>query len=366
MGTHKKVNATLLLTKAEQYYFNTGFNRSELPYFFKDNDFDYVAYPDFMTHKKIIIHSLSKNIKNEIPLNAIINKKEKILSYDIINLDSILVMSGYTNHLYLLNNQGEIKKIIDFNPYLEKFYNLNYTFEMSGVFNNFMYNDTMLIISLTSYKKYENFKFDTYYEEIYQDSLPYFFKVDNIYKDTLNTSFGLYKFYNNFTKKEDFSLEIKQWSFVNGNIFVKSLFTDTVYVINPKKLKIKDRFVLKSTKIKEKIKATPITIKEKMSGSDHNKNNNSFPCVSSAFFYDKKNKIYFAGLSQKSPPKNTILLLDSNFNYLTEIRIDTLKEEKFLGIINDNNLILSNHKNHKKQPDFFKTNSFNIIKYEIK
>jgi len=80
------------LTLNKNYIFNTGFRSSSniKKVILLDNE-EFVAFSNFETYKKIVLHSLDSKKTIHIPLDKIISKKEKIMSFDVISMDSIFI-----------------------------------------------------------------------------------------------------------------------------------------------------------------------------------------------------------------------------------------------------------------------------------
>ncbi len=351
------------LINNKKHSFDTGFKNYIAPRTYVFNNELFVVYSDFVTFKKLVLHKYNSTEKIEIPVNEIIDKNEKILSFDILNLDSILILTGYTNHLYLINKLGEIQKMIDFNPFLNKFYNPKYSFEMSGVSESFMINDTTLIVSLSPYFDVEKFEMVSYYETIYKDSIPYLFKVDNIFSDSISSSFGLYNFYDRFSDKEDFVGELKTICFSNDNIVVKTHYSDTIYFIDKYSLQIKNMVKISSKYIDKPIKAPPLSLKQMKMGVDHNQHIASFPKISSDIFFD--GKYYLFGLSDPSGI-NTLMFLDTNLEIIDEILFDSYAFNDFYGLSKNNSLLINDNKLYKDSSKYFKINTFTSFNYDTK
>lgn len=72
----------------ENWTFQTGFfsGNAQIEEF---NNTEYVCFGDYNTHKKIALHDLNSTAYHEIDLKNITNLNEKILAFEIINLDTI-------------------------------------------------------------------------------------------------------------------------------------------------------------------------------------------------------------------------------------------------------------------------------------
>jgi len=361
------INSNHELTLNKSYIFDTGFRSPTIikKTFLLDNE-EFVAFSNFETHKKIVLHSLDSKNTIHIPLDEIISKKEKIMSFDITSKDSIFIRTQYTNRIYLINGLGEILDEIDCNNFLSQYEGGIFNFEFSGNSNPFMINDTTLICSLTPYlQDDEPFNFVNYYEKLHQLKIPYFVKIDNIFNEKSNVSFGLFNFYDNFSSKESFRLEIKKWNFIDSNIFVSSFYSDTIYVVSTNTLNIKTKIPIKSKLIEDAILTTEILLSDVENGLNYNEHINASPRFSSLVNYDKFKNQYWVGLKEPKKHKNIILILDSNFNYSQELELDTMYSG-FNCLTNEGSIIVSDYLKYKDSSYYYQTNSFSILNYDIK
>lgn len=329
----------------------------------------YYCAADFMTHKKIILQGLESDKTFEVKLNQVIERGEKIGSYDIVSLDTIYVITSYTNHLYCINSSGEIWKTVDLNPSLKGFYDKDYKLEISSNKSPFSFKDTSLIFLLSHNLlngDYDNLV-DVWHKKNL-DSLPQLIKIDNIYADTLVTTFSGYKFYSNFIEPKYCQSEMLKLSFENKQLVLKSGYTDTLYFFSPDSLILVNKLKINSEYSKVFVK--PITLEENSEYKDlHNVNYNTQGQIYN-FKYDEFNDKYFCSVVHDPIIEGdymrpmSIIIFDGDLKKIEEIQLDTSKYYSKLLFINEGNLYISNAKKCKDDEDYFRKNTFSIFRYE--
>jgi len=100
-------------------------------------------------------------------------------------------------------------------------------------------------------------------------------------------------------------------------------------------------------------------------GLDYNTHLNASPRFASLVNYDEFKKQYWVGLKEPKDHKNIIMILDSNFNYILELELDTLYSG-FNCLTNKGNVIVSDYLKYKDSSYYYQTNSFTILNYDAK
>lgn len=333
---------------------------------------NYFCAQDYVTNKKIKLFSLTSDKIHEINFKPIIiNENQNVATVEIINLDTILVLTVYTNLIYMINSKGEIWKKIDLNPYFKKFYSPKYKFETKS-YSEFLTDKGELIFRLTPYLQQEGaFDFEKHYLELNSDSLPLFFKVKDIFADSLNTRFGCYEFYKSFTKIDEFYGEFALYAFCNKKIIVGSNYSDSLYIVNTNTLEVEKKVQLTSkfTKIGTK----PPTLKQMKASSatSHIKIQRDAARFRNIIYLDSLN-LYFCSLVHQTTADtidydnkpSSILVLDSNFTIIDEIQLDKSKYLSYAAFNSGNDIYVINYPQVKNDDDFFKKYSFSIFRYE--
>ena len=144
------LDAQLKLTDSVE--FKTGFAFHHKPsgkFYSKELGEQCYYFGDLSTTKRIKgFNSKGKELFS-IPLNKIFWLGEGIDDVDIWSLDTILVLSQYTNKLYFLNHQGEIWKKLDLNEQLQT--DSLWRYELSSsYYSKMFFNRNSLVLSLNS------------------------------------------------------------------------------------------------------------------------------------------------------------------------------------------------------------------------
>lgn len=339
----------------KNYTFYSGFNSGNRQ-IVKLNGEEFIFYADYNTFKKIVIHSFIKNEVQEVDLSKIINRGEKIFGYEVVNLDSIYVLTRYTSKVFLINNKGNIKQEIDFNQYSS----IKNKYELMRSSSPFLYNDTTFIFSL-------DYRVDTgTVKENHNNGKKEatLFKVNNFKKDSLSCKLGLYNLYNNFTTENDFSIEGNNFTFINERIIFYSAYSDTLYIINPITLALDDK--VKITSEFSQVHINPVKITDQLSGkSDLNKNFKSNGQIRGLLYDSRKNK-YFCFVTHKPKKKVnpwSIIVLDEKFNKIDEVKMDHTKYSSS-GVMTDEGILISNYYETLNDKDHFKKNTMTLFRYE--
>lgn len=341
--------------------FYSGFNsgNSQIEQF---NGEEYVCFSDFTTNKETVLHNLNKDETYHIDLSNIAQTGEKISAVEVMNLDTILVLTAYTNRLFMINQYGTIWNRIDFNPYLIK----EGRFELLRSETPFQYNDTSLIFGL-SYAGSSNENEATDYVSFYQEkyAAPKLFKVDNIFNDSLETHFGLFNLYNNFTNKNYRALEGSGFSFLEDHLIFKSAYSDTIYQIDPILLTITNKVQIKSDF--GRIYLDPVSIEESLINSQAiNENFSSYGQIRSVH-YDSVKELFFLMMAHKPEDKEdypwSIIVMDKAFNQLNEIKMDDKKYAHY-GELTSKGLLISNYYETLNDSNHFSKNTYALFNYE--
>lgn len=324
---------------------------------------EYLCFADFVTHKEIVMHPLGDGDEIKVDLASIIQQGEKIMGIEVLSEDTILVLTK-PSKLFMLNHLGEIWRTIDFNPYLQQ----EGYYWLSRSSTPFQLNDTTLIFPLIylmenlPLKDWNNM--EKYYEERYAG--PLLFKVDNIFKDTLDVHFGLEGFYNRFTDKRYAALEgVMGFTFFDDHIIFRSAYTDTLYKINPNTLE-----VVAAERVQSEYSTLgiqPITGIESMTKQGMLSENFSSNGMINRVMYDAEINRYFVIVKHKPQNKEdsswSLIVLDENLKKLNEIKMD---ENKYApsGMISKQGLLISNYFETQSDTDHFNKNTFALFRYE--
>ncbi len=367
--TVKKSNNNLSnnkLKKVKDIVFKTGFSTFKIKNI-DINGENYLGFADFQTRKKIVVKNIhNENDGFEINLKPLIQQSgEKVQNYEVISSDSILISTFYTNNFYLINKKGEILSYFSLDSILNN-YNEKIAFEVFTYSNKFLYRNQTLIFKLNSYYK-EN-KFDKlsqlHLAKRQEKNIPNFLKIDSIWSDTPKYLFGLENFYDNFIPKNCTSVSLTFYNVKNNDFIVCDQYSDSLYIFNFDDLKLKKKIKIKS---KNKIYCTPF-LTEKLDSSENIVNDvwlkgGHF----NAIVVDNNKNIllptYYPTTIEDSYLRDAgIIFLDSNYNYIEEVNIDTALYMPTIFPTNDGFLI---HEGWTKYRVGSKTeNRLTLLKYD--
>lgn len=190
---------------------------------FNDNGKDYVAFANFSTYKKITVNSIDNKVHFSIPLEGIINReKTKFITFDILNLDTLCLLTKIQNTVYLVDRKGDIIK--------RKHYK---TLNLRGIYlyPPFSLNKNILVAGIQWSPVSDTF---THLE--WQHTNNHFFKlfVDSSFNKSKGTiSFHLDSLYSRFTKDDEFSIDFNYYNPIDKNRFIfRSSSVDSLYVFD--------------------------------------------------------------------------------------------------------------------------------------
>lgn len=352
-----------------KYNFNTGF-RDFNGKIVRMEDGLFMSFMNFPTHKKIALHALDDSThKIEIDLSGIEKRGEKVMDYEVISKDTIIVLTWYTNKVFFLNEKGEIWREKTVKNLTMEDKGRELYFELTTLFNPLMLNDSTLICGIEPYMdtdqqhKNQDAGYATSQLEMNTINAPRLLKINNIFADSLTLTFGLDDYYQRFLKNSEDRREMFQYNLINGQIICFSRYSDSLYIYD-KGLRFK-----KSVKIKSEIVSTigmkPLQLKE----VEKNINLVSEMYLSTAiitgvhFIADKD--CYLVNITHEKNEEGksdwSSVVLDSDFNRIDEISFSTT-----LGLFNmsmavNNNLIYL----YKYEKDDYFINRYNVYSLSV-
>lgn len=364
--THNTSNKTF--NHIKNYTFYSGFNSGNMQTK-KINKKEYICYGDLKTRKKIAIHSLDNSEKYFVDVSAINTLGEQAIAYAVNNFDSIYLLSKYSNFIFLIDSSGTIKNKYNFN----KNPLINAQFELSPISSPFLYNKSTFILSL-NFKPNNSHRFDTPsdYIKYYSDCKKSYqlCKISNLNKDTLDLQFGTKNLYANFTKSTDLTIEGNHYSQVNNMIIFTSAYSDSLYLIDPITLSLKEK--IKITSDYSQAYISPISIADSFNNSKLLNQNFKSNGQIRDIVYDKSKQLYYCSISHKpksietpwsDPIPWSIIVLNEEFNKIDEIKMDE-KKYTYSIMMCSQGLLVSNYSETKEEDDFFIKNTLTLFRYE--
>jgi len=371
---HSKNIGKISLSEIENIEFDLGYSpMSRYSGTIELNGKEYLYFGDAMTNKCIDILAFNKDTVCRIPLNEVLNK-EYIEDFYIKNLDSIFVLSQYSNHLYLIDNKGTIHNTIDFNQYLKPIgrYDL-----CSSAYQDFYFNNSFL------------FHGDRHVSSPFKDQVkslryicgkmypsPYFLKFNHVFTDSVELQTGLNGYYSKLVKSDSFLVESSYYYHIENKnwLFCFSSYSDKISELYPDSLKIKRNITIKSRYTK--IGVSPVPINEKTI-KDNNLISNSLQtqgCIGRLLF-DKYRQLFYVivmhSVNENAPKKNrganrpwSFFVYDTTFTKFTEIQMPSLKFNPYNIIVCKEGILISTNfqMNNNYEKDKAKFTLFAIYK----
>ncbi len=314
--------------------YKTDLNIKNKIHYLKEGKF--LSFSDLRSRKRIDVFTLKGKKVKSIDLSPLINKV-KILGYDIVSLDSIILLSKYTNKVFLINDKCEVLFKKDYSNLLLK------SIELYPPIN-FENNVLKCGISFSDINFPEKPVLDDY---IASNKISIHFPklfIDSSFDENSenNYHFFLDSISSRFIKKDEVGLEGIDVYFHNDNVYYISAYSDSVYVINNKNelIRVKslrsENFTLKPSKYKDFIHNMNIPNEEyKKNGFIWSLGANS----SGAKFYS-----VFCKKSNEIPRPFTILIYDKKFNVIDKIEPDPNNFYPFVLMDENGYYILQNKK----------------------
>ena len=329
------------------------------------------------TSKKISFFNDKSELIDEVQLDSVLSRCFRIDGLDIISLDSIVILSSYSNNLFFIDRQGSVFKQISLDGLILKNLNDRFTFRSSRSDGRFVLNDSTIVLTATWE---ENTKIDfskLSHNELMKEVIKSSWKTPNLViihnifseKPTIDFNFNIHRqVFNQFDSLA--FLNFTNWyNFTNNNIIIWSFFSDEVILMDSKTNILKKESI-KSSKYKIGAKYFRINQQgpEKLQAMVNNLGKSS--TFISNVLYDTQRKIYYIRILHKIPldwfETNyyrpwSLLVYDENFNKLEEIPFE---DKKYSGMMKLSNLGLMIET--KKEMTDYKNQeaTFEIYNYE--
>ncbi|MNK24847.1 hypothetical protein D3C87_431620 [compost metagenome] len=110
----EKTSLKALKLKEEKVTFSNTFPSDNWNYLLDAEGKEILSFADLVTAKKITFHSMDSKISWSVDLKPLMKStKERFIAYFPVSTDSIVLLSGGTNRIYLINRKAKILKKID-------------------------------------------------------------------------------------------------------------------------------------------------------------------------------------------------------------------------------------------------------------
>jgi hypothetical protein len=193
--------------------------------------------------------------------------------------------------------------------------------------------------------------------------LPYLFKINNIFSDSLEYTFGLYNFYHRFSTAKDFPYGRNRLSYGNNKLLIKENSSDSLYVVNPISLTIEKVVLIESDFITSKIKAPMVTSEEMDNEYNIGKRIREYPYLSQNICFSEKFQKYFFAIHSPKDDFLVISVYNTSFIKTDEIKLPKAEYGAFKCLTINSEIVVSDHEKYNDRDDFFKINSLSIFEY---
>ncbi|MFK8037108.1 MAG: hypothetical protein AB8B74_02365 [Crocinitomicaceae bacterium] len=350
----------------EKEYLNGFLGNSKMT---KVNGKTFLCHYDLVTNKKIIAESLEDDEKHIIDLSEVILMSDsRIKAFEIIDWNTIYLLPIHSTHLLVANGEGQHIKTLNLSPYLEQ----EGQFELVNWTGSFVINDTSMIFPLEfrpeSLPLTMRDSFEAYDSARY--TAPRLFKIDNFLKDSLSVHFGASHLYQRFVEENVLAYDKSNFRFINGQIIYSSMYTDSIYLINPITLKVTASYKIQSDYTGLIIKH--ITRQEFTNSGQNLLMYNAYSNGNiNDIFFDHISQNYFVSVFHKPEEENqspaklewSFIVLDQTFNKIDEIKMNADLYNQNCYSTN-NGLYLAANMAHKNDTNYYKKNNYSIFKYE--
>ena len=290
-----------------------------------------IYFADIVTKKKISFFELNGKKLYDIPLNYATKNGYEIDSYEVLNKDSVAVLTLYSNIVFLLNKKGDCLKAVyldslikDMNKNRYEYYSIKCTSKNNFVLAaNWLGSDTSKIPQ-NSYAHLEYF-----YRNLPLQpklvSLNIFNSIEN------NVIWGLDSAYSKITKNNELNIfaETNKFLSTEKNIYFYSWYSDKILQINKENLKLEKKITIDANG--QKIGVVPKFLNQK-------NQNYIFDSVSiglqsqasiSNVVFDKYRNFFYVIVANKHDIKHkgkgrnySLLIYDKNFEKISEVYLD--------------------------------------------
>jgi len=311
-----KIVGTQLESTGETVSYNIGFPVIRYKYFLNGGK-EYVAFCDFVSNKKIAVHSIDGAQLFVTPFDKVMEKEnEKFYAFSIVNLDTFALLTKYTNKVFLINRHGELIYKKDYSKYLLESKELCSPMELdSGVlkvgisFMDINFPDNPTIEDYIESEKTGNF-------------FPNLFIDSSFYKEPESITFGLDSLYSRFVRADEMNMEGNYSLLLRNRVLFKSSYSDSFYVFN-NHYEL-DTVVYVDSKFYD-IDTRPVKISDFLKNMNLISENFWEHGFISNFLYDGRRNLYYCFVRGKMDGNMlpfSIIAYDKNFSKLDEVKMD--------------------------------------------
>jgi len=333
---------------AESVAFSTGFPlkvRHSGVFTSKADGREYVYFADAVTHKKLLLFTPDGKLTDSIPLNSGIDSLGEVGGLTIVDLDTIVLCSMYTNRLAFLDHKGVCRRVIDLNPLLtglsgDKYEIWSSTTSPFASGHSFFFNAALIADTKRDSAQIKDKASGSgtrrYYERVALS--PYLIRMEPKTKSTLTWVED--SFYYKLSPHISAMPEIGHYECLNNLVFIRSNYSPSIRVLDPVRLTSVASFDISS-------KYTPVFIKpRKLEGEElaHLQDSLNQRLATQGYVqaiqYDVPSGHYLVivvhQISSSAPPIErgaarpfSILVYDNAFKFITEQSYDGRRYQMF-------------------------------------
>ncbi|MEX1003533.1 MAG: hypothetical protein WDZ35_15550 [Crocinitomicaceae bacterium] len=333
---------------------------------YSDDNSEYIFLWDAITYKQAVFYDLrSKKIIDQIQLDTVAGKLPGIETINVRSRDSIFVLANYSNKIFLIDNDGVILEKYDFDSLICQ--NKRYTARKSNV-NEFI-DDRNRVLVNCEYSYYNDDvenkpdKWDEWRSNSHKS--PYLFMINDLFDDSIQTKFFASNFYNRFTTSRQEVLEVAKYLSSKESVFIFSIFVDTIYEYSLISGDLKKLHHIQSNYTN--LGYEPPTVNQVKQGY-HNTLAQTKGIIS-GLIYDEFTKRFLVTVQHEIPIETpqtdrlrpwSILIYDSEFNKLGEIKMDEKKYKAKL-YVTSKGILVPTRILEQKDEDYFNKTTFELF-----
>lgn len=322
------------ITPIKNLEYETGFDynyKNAKVFYSQELNRELIYFADIVTQKKISFFDLNGKKLYDIPLNYVTNNGYDIDSYEVLNKDSVAVLTLYNNIVFLLNKKGDCLKTVyldslikDKNKNRFEYYSIKYKNKNNFVLAaNWLGSDTSKIPQ-NSYAHLEYF-----YRNL--PLQPKLVSLNIFNSNQHNVLWGLDSAYSKITKNNELNIFVETNKFLSTekNIFFYSWYSNKIFQINKENLQLEKKITIDANG--QNIGVVPKYLNQK-------NQNYIFDSVSiglqsqasiSNVIFDKYRNFFYVIIANKHDIKYkgkgrnySILVYDKNFEKINEVYLD--------------------------------------------
>ncbi len=291
-------------------------------------DSDTYFYFSDATTKKAVVVFRGDSLISTTSLKAVLKYSDRLEGIIPLNLDSFLILSEYSNQLFLINKKGEIINKQSLNDVLKE----DDKYELRSSSQGLQIKNRTIYLGNSP-------KFDSGYvkgnvkalQEAHNKATfrPFLTKFRSIFSITTDYQVENDGVLGRFAVKDADNFDFPNFSFFQDKILVKNIYSDKILLIDTASLKLDKEYSIKPKTVK--INCQPLKIEKfDPQGNQDRGNTNVQTCASiRELKWDSYRRLFYLSVIHSvpfdSPPEKkrdnrswTFIVADENFNILSE------------------------------------------------